>query len=72
MAQSTHTRATLNAKEAAEHIGVSYWTLLQYVREKKVPFIKLGKRYLFREESLDKWLDKQESNWQEDGKMGEL
>ncbi len=61
MATQTIARTTMKAKEAAGYLGISYWTLLQKVREKKIPCIKMGKRLLFRQETLAKWLAEQEA-----------
>ena len=55
-------RATLPAKEAAVYVGVSYWLLLEMVKRKEIPHIRLGgNRILFRKETLDAWLSEQES-----------
>lgn len=54
-------RATMTAREAAAYLGVSYWKLLELVRQKKVPHIRLDARVLFRREALDAWLAEQEA-----------
>ncbi len=54
-------RATLAAKEGAEYIGCSYWTILEMAKAGKIPHIRVGKRVLFRRESLDEWLKEQEA-----------
>ncbi len=53
-------RTTLTAKEAARHIGISYWLLLELTKKKEIPFIAAGGRKLFRKESLDLWMDNKE------------
>lgn len=55
-------RKTITAKEAAEYLGVSYWLLLEKVKRGNLPCIRVGKRVLFRLESLDQWMDEQEKN----------
>jgi excisionase family DNA binding protein len=50
-------RITLDAKEAAKYIGISYWSILELTKRKKIPFSQVGGRKLFRRESLDKWLE---------------
>ncbi|MCL6558881.1 MAG: helix-turn-helix domain-containing protein [Firmicutes bacterium] len=53
-------RATVDAKEAAEYIGVSYWLLLEMAKRGEVPCIRAGRRVLFRVASLDAWMRDQE------------
>jgi len=54
-------RATMKAEQAAEYVGVSYWLLLKLCKSKKIPFIRAGNRYLFRQDSLDRWMDNAET-----------
>ena len=53
-------RATLTAKEAANHLGISYWLLLEMCKRKEIMHVKAGSRILFRRESLQQWLIEQE------------
>ena len=55
-------RTTLNAKEAAEYLGISYWLITQLVRRKQIPCSRVGKRILFRKEALDVYLSKKEND----------
>lgn len=50
----------MNAKVAAEYLGVSYWSLTELARKKKVPFVPVGDRPHFRKETLDQWVQDQE------------
>jgi len=50
----------LNAKQAAQYIGVSYWTLLSLARQGKIKHFRVGNRKLFRKSSLDEWMTEQE------------
>ncbi len=52
--------ATLKARLAAEYLGISYWKLLDMVKKNEIPHIRAGKLVLFRKETLDQWLRKQE------------
>lgn len=56
----TDRRETIVAKEAAEMLGVSEWTIYDWARRKIIPHIKVGKRVLFRRASILQWLDEQE------------
>lgn len=39
---------TLSAREAAKYIGISYWLILEVVKRKEIPCIRVGSRVLFR------------------------
>jgi excisionase family DNA binding protein len=53
-------RITLSAREAAEFLGISYWMILELVKQKRLPCVKVGNRKLFRKETLTLWLDNME------------
>ncbi|MFR5683099.1 MAG: helix-turn-helix domain-containing protein [Clostridia bacterium] len=53
-------RTTLTMKETAEYLGVSYWLVTQLVKRKKIPCSRVGGKVLFRKETLDNYLQKQE------------
>lgn len=55
-------RTTLTAKEAAEYIGISYWLITQLVKRKQIPCSRVGKRILFRKETLDIYLKQKEND----------
>jgi excisionase family DNA binding protein len=44
----------LSVKEAAEYLGISESTIYTWKSQKRIPYIKVGRRVLFRRESLDK------------------
>lgn len=50
----------MNAKSASEYLGISYWSLTELARKKKIPFIAIGDRPHFRKETLDQWVQDQE------------
>lgn len=43
----------LSAKEAAERLGVSLWTIYRWARGGQVASVRLGSRRLFAEEDLE-------------------
>lgn len=47
----------LNTYEAAEFLHISYWHLMDLVRRKKLPHIRLGRKVLFRLSSIKKFID---------------
>ncbi|MBI5493955.1 MAG: excisionase family DNA-binding protein [Deltaproteobacteria bacterium] len=45
-------------KEAAQYIAVPLGTLYSLVCRKRIPHVRLGKRFVrFKREHLDKWID---------------
>jgi excisionase family DNA binding protein len=53
--------ATLKAKDAAKYIGISYWKILDMVKKSEIPHIRAGNLVLFRQVTLDNWLQEQEA-----------
>jgi len=50
----------MSAKEVATYLNISYWTLTEMVRRKEIPHFRIGKRILFRTDSLLEWVCNQE------------
>jgi len=46
----------MEAKEAAEYLRVSYWSVLNWARQRKIPHVRVGSRVLFSREGLDRWI----------------
>ncbi len=46
----------LDTNEAAEFLGISKNTLYEWVIQKKVPFVKVGRLTKFKKEALEAWL----------------
>jgi excisionase family DNA binding protein len=55
--QSRGFEPLLNLEEAASVLGMHWKTLERLARERKVPALKVGKRWKFRLTSLNKWLE---------------
>jgi len=49
-----------DAREAAEYLNVSYITVLRMARRKQLPHHRIGRKLLFRKDSLDAWIQEQE------------
>ena len=60
--------ATLNAKQAANYIGISYWTILSLARKGLIKHFRAGKKLLFRQQSLDEWMQQLEDESQNKAK----
>ena len=50
----------LEAKEAADYLKISYWTLLNQAKKGKIPHTRIGSRVLFSLEGLNSWISDQE------------
>ena len=55
----------LNLEEMAEYIGASNTTVYRYIKQKKIPALKIGKLWKFRKERIDEWIKEQEKFKQE-------
>ncbi|WP_035348844.1 helix-turn-helix domain-containing protein [Edaphobacter aggregans] len=55
--QSREFEPLLNLEEAAAVLGMHWKTLERMARNKKVPALKVGKRWKFRLSSLNAWLE---------------
>jgi excisionase family DNA binding protein len=53
-------KLTINAKELSELLGVSIDTIYKMTREKEIPYVPLGRRVLYRRESIEQWLKENE------------
>lgn len=49
---------TFTAKDAAKYMGIPYGTILTMARRQidQLPHIKIGSKFIFRKEALDKWM----------------
>ena len=50
----------MNTREAAEYIGLSVRKVEQLKRGRRLPYIRVDGRFLFRKESIDRFLEKHE------------
>ncbi|MCM3746569.1 helix-turn-helix domain-containing protein [Paenibacillus pasadenensis] len=51
----------MNIDEAAVFIGISKRTMYDMLAKRQIPFVKFRNKYLFRPESLRRWLADQET-----------
>ncbi len=49
-------RTTLTVKEVAIYLDLSTDFIYKLVRQKQIPFIKVGSRILFKRVSIERWL----------------
>lgn len=43
----------LNAKEAAEYVGISWPTLKEWMLDRQVPHVRMGRRWKINRQTLD-------------------
>jgi len=48
----------VSVKELAETLGVRPTTIYQWVNQRKIPYVKLGKRILFKPKDINRWIEK--------------
>ena len=47
----------LTLDEAAAYMRISKKTVYSYTHQRRIPFIKIGRRVNFRQDELDKWMN---------------
>lgn len=55
----------MSARQAANEYfngTVSYWKLLEMVKARQIPYVKVGGRIFFRRTTLDEWMEQLEQN----------
>ncbi|MBJ7931849.1 hypothetical protein COO04_09930 [Bacillus toyonensis] len=55
-------RRTMTVKEVAVFLGVSVDVVYEQVRKGKIPYFRVGRRILFRIETLEIWMSTAEEN----------
>ena len=56
--KATLTRRLINIQDVAEYTGLSVHTLYAMVSQRRIPFVKMGRRTMFDREELDRWIAK--------------
>jgi excisionase family DNA binding protein len=56
--QITKEKQLLDTAEASQLLGISRNTLYEWIVQRKIPYIKVGRLVKFRREDLQKWLEK--------------
>ncbi|QHI72871.1 helix-turn-helix domain-containing protein [Aminipila terrae] len=55
-----------DSREAAAYLHICYDTLVRSVRKNEIPHFKVGRKLLFRKDSLDEFIRKQEDGANDD------
>jgi excisionase family DNA binding protein len=51
-------KEVMTLREASAYLGISPDTLYKYLSESKIPAFKLGNRWRFKKDLLDRWMEK--------------
>ena len=51
-------REVMTLREASQYLGISPDTLYKYLNENTIPAFKLGNRWRFKKDLLDRWIEK--------------
>ena len=65
--QVSNKKQLLNTTEAALFLGISKNTLYDWVNQRKIPFIKIGRLTKFRQKDLESWLEQRSSKEEKNG-----
>ena len=48
----------MTLREASQYLGISPDTLYKYLSDRQIPAFKLGNRWRFKKDLLDRWMEK--------------
>ena len=51
-------KEVMTLREASQYLGISPDTLYKYLSERQIPAFKLGNRWRFKKDLLDRWMEK--------------
>ena len=51
----------MTVKEVADYLKMKEVTIYKHAQEGKIPCFKVGSKWRFKRETIDKWIDAQES-----------
>jgi excisionase family DNA binding protein len=63
-------KEVMTLREASEYLGITPDTLYKYLSERKIPAFKLGNRWRFKKDLLDRWMEKKTEHTQLVGGSG--
>jgi len=52
-------KEVMTLREASQYLGISPDTLYKYLSEDRIPAFKLGNRWRFKKDLLDRWMERQ-------------
>jgi excisionase family DNA binding protein len=51
-------KEVMTLREASQYLGISPDTLYKYLSQRQIPAFKLGNRWRFKKDLLDRWMEK--------------
>ena len=51
-------KEVMTLREASQYLGISPDTLYKYLGDKSIPAFKLGNRWRFKKDLLDRWMER--------------
>ncbi len=55
----------MTLREASQYLGISPDTLYKYLSQDRIPAFKLGNRWRFKKDLLDRWMEKKSERQQD-------
>jgi len=52
------TKEVMTLRQASEYLGISPDTLYKYLSENEIPAFKLGNRWRFKKDLVDRWMER--------------
>jgi len=49
----------MDVDQLSRHLSISVSTLYKWVSEKKIPYVKMGRRVVFDQGDIEKWIEEQ-------------
>lgn len=49
----------MTLREVAQYLGLHYLTIYRLIQERKIPAARLGGRWRFKKDILDRWIEKE-------------
>jgi excisionase family DNA binding protein len=59
-------REVMDVRQASQYLGVSRETLYKYLTHESIPAFKLGNRWKFKKTVLDRWMEMESSQHQDE------
>lgn len=58
-------KEVMTLREASQYLGISPDTLYKYLSEDRIPAFKLGNRWRFKKDLLDRWMERKSERFLE-------
>ncbi len=58
-------KEVMTLREASQYLGISPDTLYKYLSQDRIPAFKLGNRWRFKKDLLDRWMEKKSERQQD-------